>query len=529
QKFKSALNTILLSLMALQHLKFVAGSRILAAFFFPGKSHFMMTNAVIRELVKRGHEVTFITSWSLAEENLGANYTEILFAQYDALGDMHKISQKNTLLDSSNLSMPTYIKMLYTLGIRCTDFAFEQSEIQAVINAKDKIGKYDLLLTEQFFHEGLLMLGHIHQIPIVTMSTSKEDNFFSQLMGIVYPWSYVPHALMGYTDRMTLWERIGNVFVSGYDDLVREFYYYPQHDAVLQRHFSKLMDRVPPIKELMRNISAILVNSYMPLSSATPTSYNVIQVGGLHIQPPGKLPEDLKQFLDGATHGAIYFSLGSRMSSAELSPEKLKIFLKVFGSLKQRILWKFEDETLPDLPSNVRLQKWLPQNDILAHPNVKVFINHGGLFGTQEALYHGVPMLGMPVHADQYSNVNQGKQVGYGLALDLRTFTEEELRQALKELLENPKYRINTERASRIFRDRPLGAMDTAMYWIEYVIEHRGAPYLVTAGVNLPWYQFYLLDIIGLGLVSILITLLVLVYLYRKATNIVSKKKSKKD
>lgn len=213
------------------------------------------------------------------------------------------------------------------------------------------------------------------------------------------------------------------------------------------------------------------------------------------------------------------------MSSAELSPEKLTIFLKVFGSLKQRILWKFEDDTLPDLPSNVRLQKWMPQNDILAHPNVKLFINHGGLFGTQEAVYHGVPMLGMPVHADQYSNVNHGKQVGYGLALDLRRFTEEEFRNSLKELLENPKFRNNTERASRIFRDRPLGAMETAMYWIEYVIEHKGAPHLVTAGVHLPWYQFYLLDVIGLVLLSVFIMVSVLVFLYRKLTCEIKAKK----
>ncbi|KAH8281700.1 hypothetical protein KR054_002412, partial [Drosophila jambulina] len=529
QKLKTTLHTIFHSLMTLQLLELASGSRILAAFFFPGKSHFMMTNAVIRELVKRGHEVTFITPWSLAEENLGENYKEILFAQYDALGDMHKISQQNTLLESSDLPMPSYIKMLYTLGVRCTDFAYEQPEIQAVINAKDKISKYDLLLTEQFFHEGLLMLGHIHQIPIVTMSTSKEDNFFSQISGIVYPWSYVPHALMGYTDRMTLWERIGNVFVSGFDDLVRELSFYPQHDAVLEKHFSKLMDRVPPVKELMRNISVILVNSYMPLSPAAPTSYNVIQVGGLHIQPAKTLPEDLKQFLDEAKHGAIYFSLGSRMSSAELSPEKLRIFLKVFGSLKQRILWKFEDESLDNLPPNVRLQRWLPQNDVLAHPNVKVFINHGGLFGTQEAVYHGVPTLGMPVHADQYSNVNREKQVGYGLVLDLRRFTEEEFRQALKEVLENPKYKITTERASRIFKDRPVSAMDTAMYWIEYVIEHQGASHLVTAGVNLPWYQFYLLDIIGLGLVFLLITISVMVNLYRKLISIAFKNKTKKD
>jgi len=60
-----------------------ASSRILAAFFFPGKSHFMMTNAIIRELVRQGHEVKFITPFSLAKEKLGPNYKEIVIPQYD--------------------------------------------------------------------------------------------------------------------------------------------------------------------------------------------------------------------------------------------------------------------------------------------------------------------------------------------------------------------------------------------------------------------------------------------------------------
>jgi len=63
------------------------GARILAPFFLPVKSHFMMTDAIIRELVKRGHEVTFITPLSLAKENLGPNYREILLPKYDTWAD----------------------------------------------------------------------------------------------------------------------------------------------------------------------------------------------------------------------------------------------------------------------------------------------------------------------------------------------------------------------------------------------------------------------------------------------------------
>lgn len=81
--------------------------------------------------------------------------------------------------------------------------------------------------------------------------------------------------------------------------------------------------------------------------------------------------------------------------------EYLKIFLDVFRSMKQRVLWKFENESIANLPANVMVKKWMPQSDILAHPNVRVFITHGGLLGTQEGVYHAVPMLGMPFYCDQ--------------------------------------------------------------------------------------------------------------------------------
>ena len=81
--------------------------------------------------------------------------------------------------------------------------------------------------------------------------------------------------------------------------------------------------------------------------------------------------------------------------------DKLEVFLRTFRNIKQRVIWKWEDDKLPDLPKNVLVRKWLPQNDILAHPNLKVFITHGGLLGTQEGVARGVPMLGIPIYADQ--------------------------------------------------------------------------------------------------------------------------------
>nr|NP_001097859.4 UDP-glycosyltransferase family 49 member B2 [Drosophila melanogaster]AAF55892.7 UDP-glycosyltransferase family 49 member B2 [Drosophila melanogaster] len=492
------------------------GARILAPFFLPVKSHFMMTDAIIRELVKRGHEVTFITPLSLAKENLGPNYREILLPKYDTWADISAMMKTKSALDMIDMSKLTHMRLAQHIGIKSTDFALAHPEVQELIYAKDKKGKFDLLLVEQFHNEGALMLGYIYEIPAITIATFAYANYFSQVFGFVNPLSYVPNVFLSCTDRMSLWERLENVVISTAEDVVREVSYYPQQDAVIRKHFSSLLPRVPTVKQLEQNISVILLNSYMPLTSPRPMSQNMISVGGLHILPPKPLPEHIKNYLDNAEHGAIYFSLGSQVRSADMPAEKLQIFLDVFASLKQRVLWKFEDDQLPNLPDNVKVEKWLPQADILAHPNVKVFIAHGGLFGMQEAVYHAVPVLGMPFYFDQDINIKAGQAAGYAIGLDYRTISKDQLKSALHALLKDPKYQANMMKASRIFRDRPLGAMDTAMYWINYVVEHRGAPHLVAAGVHLPWYQFYLLDV---SAIILAITLLPLLTLYAVSRN----------
>jgi len=82
--------------------------------------------------------------------------------------------------------------------------------------------------------------------------------------------------------------------------------------------------------------------------------------------------KDLKDFLDGATEGVVYFSLGSNVRSETMSEEKQQMFLAAFAELLQHVLWKWEANYTSDLPSNVKLAKWLPQQDILGEPNAEM-------------------------------------------------------------------------------------------------------------------------------------------------------------
>ncbi|XP_055838426.1 UDP-glycosyltransferase UGT5-like [Episyrphus balteatus] len=493
------------SLVLLLTISYSNAGRILAAFVFPGKSHFMMHKTLIRELVNRGHEVTFITSDSMGK-NMGPNYTEVLVPVYDFWFDVQSHFKTDNLFELTSMTLDGFLKMLEIIGTKTTEHALLQPGVQEIFNRTDTENVYDVLLAEQFYQEAFLTLGLKYNIPVILSSTLGYESYMSQMMGYISPWSFVPHGFLPFDDKMSFWERVSNSFASMYQDLHREFVYFPKQDALIQKYLSHLPMKIPKVTEMEKNISVMLLNSYVPLATPRPTVPGMIPIGGVHIYPPKTLPDDIKKFLDGATDGAIYFSLGSNVRSADMPPEKLKIFLQVFGSMKQRILWKFETDETAEMPKNVMVHKWMPQSDILAHPNVKVFITHGGLFGSQEGVHYAVPMLGMPFYCDQHLNMNKATKAGYAITLKFQEITADILKTSLMELIENPSYKENIQRISNIFRDRPLCPRETAMYWIEYVIRHRGARQIRSAGLDLAWYQFYLLDVIGfvLFIVSIM-------------------------
>lgn len=72
------------------------------------------------------------------------------------------------------------------------------------------------------------------------------------------------------------------------------------------------------------------------------------------------------------------------------------------------------------------------------HPNVKVFISHGGLLGTQEAVACGVPMLTVPLYADQALNGRAMRDRGVARTLSLKETSKETWKEALRDLIANP-------------------------------------------------------------------------------------------
>ena len=105
-------------------------------------------------------------------------------------------------------------------------------------------------------------------------------------------------------------------------------------------------------------------------------------------------------------------SFGSSLSPSKMPKEKLEIFVETFRTLKMSFIWKW-DEVVPNLPKNVKISSWLPQQDLLGHPNLKVFVTHGGLGSLVESIYHKAVIVGIPFSNDQRPNLMRAERNGY--------------------------------------------------------------------------------------------------------------------
>jgi glucuronosyltransferase len=75
----------------------------------------------------------------------------------------------------------------------------------------------------------------------------------------------------------------------------------------------------------------------------------------------------------------------------------------------------------------------------LAHPNVKLFMTHGGLLSIQEAAARGVPVAGIPIYADQHYNLAKIVSAGTGIKLAFSNITKQSVTWAVNEVLDNPR------------------------------------------------------------------------------------------
>uniref|UniRef100_A0A182MRU2 UDP-glucuronosyltransferase n=1 Tax=Anopheles culicifacies TaxID=139723 RepID=A0A182MRU2_9DIPT len=451
---------ILCSFVALCPL--AAGYRILGINTSPSQSHVIVQDALMKELARRGHHVTMVSPYKEPEQV--PNYRKITVPMDPWATDFTKL-----VFDTSNSrwAMIQILPEMLRFSAIPVNKTLRSQEFQRLM--KEPEG-FDLLITG-IMNDAVFGVSHMLNCPTIIVCPNAPMAIVNSMVGNPTPISTIPNMMVGLTNPMSFWQRIVNLGGFVFDEVF----------TATWKHYQRKT-----------------YEEFFPPGSPRPYIPAMVEVGGLQIKDkPSPLPEDIRRWIEGAEEGVILFSLGTNLLSSSVPPDTLNAILETFRNIKQRVVWKWDTLDMPNKPANVMLTEWLPQDDILAHPNVRLFITHGGLGGIAEALYHGVPLVGIPLFGDQPVNLAKVEKEGWAYVLKHTDLTIESFSRAINEVLHEPHYRENVQRLSLLFRDRPQSAMDTAVYWTEYVIRHKGAPHLRYAGADMNFWQRHSLDVLG--------------------------------
>ncbi|XP_059207434.1 UDP-glucuronosyltransferase 2C1-like [Centropristis striata] len=471
------------------------GGNILA---FPvDGSHWINMKILLEELHARGHSITVIRlsdSWYIPEQS--PIYTSITIEVFQSFQDLFGVYlQENIRAQREGASALTFFKLT-------KDFLSLISEIHSMwIDAVARIfddenlvkrlmdAQYDLVLTDPAIGSGVLLAKYL-KLPLVLnvrWVTSGEGH----LVMAPSPLSYIPVFGSGLTDKMTFIQRVKNIFFYSILVFQQEVVVGPTYDAVCEKYIEGGCD----IISLLQEADIWLFRSDFVFEFPRPTMPNVVYIGGFQCKPAEPLPADLEDFVQSAgEHGVIIMTLGTLVNALprELADEVASVFAK----MPQKVIWRHKGEHPSTLGNNTLIVDWMPQKDLLGHPQTRVFVAHGGTNGVQEAIYHGVPVLGIPLFFDQYDNLLRLQERGSGKIIQLADLNARSFEQGIHEVLRDDSYRQNMQRLSRLHRDQPMAPMDQAVFWVEYVIRHKGASHLRTEAYKMPWYSYYSLDVV---------------------------------
>ncbi|XP_028134383.2 UDP-glycosyltransferase UGT5-like [Diabrotica virgifera virgifera] len=494
----------------------VKSYKILMVFNGVAPSHFFLGNSLGRALAKNGHEVTMVSPFEDKDKPTG--YKEVVLT--DFLAGSEEIAELADIFKFESMNLFSQVLFFNKFLTECTKATLNHPNFQKLLESNES---FDVVIIEQFKQEGLHVLQCHYKAPLILVNTLGSSVWINPYVGNPAPPSYVPYFFTHFSEKMDFWERGFNSMLVLFEQVLLHFSIHPNQHAIAISKFPHCAN-----EKFSNNISLLFLNAHESITQPVPLVPNMINIGGYHIDALKELPKDLKDLLDGAEEGVIYFNLGSNVKSSLIKPDIKEAIVNCLGKLPYKILWKYEDESF-EPPKNVEIRKWFPQQDILAHPNVKLFITHGGLLSLTESIHYGVPVLVLPVFGDQKMNAARVENEGYGIKIPFSQINEERFTNALNKLLNDNKYLETARKISDLFHDRPIKPMDLAIYWTEYIAKHKRAPHLRVAGLDLSWYQYFLLDVIAFIVIVVVIVFTTIYVLCRKFGFWKKIKKTKND
>lgn len=130
----------------------------------------------------------------------------------------------------------------------------------------------------------------------------------------------------------------------------------------------------------------------------------------------------------------IYISLGTVFNQAiDFYQLCFKAFENTHHTVVMSIGKKAQISDLGEIPKNFIVKQYVPQTEVLKY--TRLFITHGGMNSTNEALYCGIPLIVIPQGADQPIIARQVANIGAGITLQMQNLTADQLRETTDHVL----------------------------------------------------------------------------------------------
>ncbi|CAK1553899.1 unnamed protein product [Leptosia nina] len=350
--------------------------------------------------------------------------------------------------------------------------------------------KFDLVITEADVPL-LYAVAEKYQAPHVSITpTIGKVHQYESKGTPIHPILYPDANVLNYRN-LTRWQKI----LEFYRHYQTKTEYYDHYLPLCETAAKKMFALKRPLIEVEYDIDILLVAYNPALIGNRPTPPAISFVDRLHIKPGFPLQQGLKDVLDSAAKGVIYFSFGALQEAEHLSANILQTITDAFRELPFLVLWKIGNTTMINKPENVLTDVWFPQQEILAHPNVKAFITHGGARSLEEALFYEVPIIGLPILRSSKVLISELTRHGAGEVLEISSIEKETLKKVINDVATNVQYKNAIVNLKSKVVTPMISGPENALWWTEYVLRNGGAKYLRSPAVGVTFIKYYMLDI----------------------------------
>uniref|UniRef100_A0A3B3U4M3 UDP-glucuronosyltransferase n=1 Tax=Poecilia latipinna TaxID=48699 RepID=A0A3B3U4M3_9TELE len=459
---------------------------------FPGEhSHWLNMRTIIEELVRRNHKVTVLVPDLIEFISSFCFSSQVPFSRSDMNNIMQDFIQfsmyqahNSSLLDRFLVPL-TILGKLSQIGKQQCDAMLKNQQLMATL----RDAAFDVVILDPMVMCGDLVADMLGVPLVLSLRFSFGSTLERHCGQAPMPASFIPASPLPYSDHMTFWERLLNMLTYTGMSVLNEFYW----KTTLDSFYTEIKGSPSSFCSSLGRADVWLIRTFWDIETPRPIPPNFFYVGGLHCRPAHPLPEDLEAFVQSSGDaGVVLVTFGSMVTN--LAPDRANVIASALGRLPQKVIWRYHGKTPTTLSPNTKILHWIPQNDLLGHQLTRAFVTHGGTNGLYEALFHGVPVVGIPLFGDQPDNLARLSRRGAAVILHFNRMTADELVQALHAVINEPSFRSNMQQLSSLQHQQPVAPLNTAAFWLEFVMRHGGAKHLRLASHDLYWFQYYSLD-----------------------------------